>query len=85
MEQNAFIKDFSKKLINNDVCLFLGAGFSQNSNLPSWQILIMPCATDLNLSLSEKSDFAQIALISVQHAADLIHKRLEICPERVIY
>lgn len=56
-----FIKVYAKKIIDNEASLFLGAGFSQNSNLPSWKKLMSPCAEDLGIEISDKSDFSQIA------------------------
>ncbi|HIU99996.1 MAG TPA: hypothetical protein IAB14_02640, partial [Candidatus Stercoripulliclostridium merdipullorum] len=61
MKKEEFIKEFSKKIVNNESSLFLGAGFSINSNMPSWRQLMEPCAKALNISLNDESDFAQIA------------------------
>lgn len=61
MEKEEFIKEFSRKIVNNETSLFLGAGFSINSNMPSWRQLMEPCADALHITLNDESDFAQIA------------------------
>ena len=61
MTINEFISVYSNKIVNGESSLFLGAGFSRNSGLPSWEGLIRPCAEKLNITISNKSDFLQIA------------------------
>lgn len=61
MERNDFIKRYSKVIIKNNASLFLGAGFSMNSNLPSWEMLFSECARELKIPLNKDTDYSQIA------------------------
>ncbi|MBD5131291.1 MAG: hypothetical protein HDT28_01660 [Clostridiales bacterium] len=61
MKKEDFIKRYSKVIIKNNASLFLGAGFSMNSNLPSWEKLFSKCADDLHIPLEKSTDFSQIA------------------------
>lgn len=60
MERDKFVRVYSQCIINNKASLFLGAGFSINSGLPSWKQLIAPLAKDLDIKMDSYHDFAQI-------------------------
>lgn len=51
----------SQKIINNECSLFLGAGMSLNSDLPSWHQLMKPCAEELKLQIENVQDLFSLA------------------------
>lgn len=56
MEREAFIKEVASKCKNSNAALFLGAGMSTESGLPSWKQLFEPMARELNIDI-EKTDY----------------------------
>lgn len=56
-----FLDRFSNCIINEEASVFIGAGVSSNSNLPSWRKLLEPCIQKLNLSKDSQVSLYKIA------------------------
>ena len=57
------IKQIVKARDNDSLILFIGAGISANSNLPTWSKLIEELKKDLGLSDNDNLDYLKIAQI----------------------
>ena len=53
IEKDDFIEEYAKKCRSNDAALFVGAGVSCSTGLPSWKELFKPLAKEINIDLDE--------------------------------
>lgn len=58
---NSFINNFSKAVIKEEASLFVGTGVSMNSSLPSWNELLLPCFSELNISPNDSLSLYKVA------------------------
>lgn len=56
------LENIAKRIIDKECSLFIGAGMSLNSNLPSWHQLLRPCADTLGI---QQDDFSHMNLFSL--------------------
>ncbi|MDR2650336.1 MAG: SIR2 family protein, partial [Clostridiales bacterium] len=73
---NGFMDTFSKKIINNEASLFIGAGVSHNSGLPSWAELLQPCADDLGIELTSDTNLYDVSQYYVNKHNDNSLRRI---------
>lgn len=59
--KNLFITEFVNELQNSNLSLFLGAGMSFESGLPSWKNLLAELANRINIKIDDTHDYYQIA------------------------
>lgn len=70
MEIPHFLNVYSQQVLNGEASLFLGSGISRNSGFPSWRALLQPCADELNIPLTDKTDLYSIAQYYVNRNKD---------------
>jgi hypothetical protein len=79
-EIEAFIKDFVKDLVENNVAIFAGAGMSKGAGYVDWNELLSDIATEIGLKVKIESDLISLAQYHVNErggTAGLIKKILE--------
>lgn len=66
----------AKRIIDNECSLFVGAGMSLNSNLPSWHQLLKPCAEDLGIQLHSNLDLFSLTQYYVNRKSESELRRI---------
>lgn len=61
MNRDLFVNDVSKHINENSAALFMGAGISASTGLPSWLEILKPLAYKLGVTISPETDLYQIA------------------------
>ncbi|MEO2262593.1 hypothetical protein [Dorea sp. YH-dor228] len=56
-----FVDKVAMAINNNEIALFVAAGLSSSTGLPSWNDLLKPCADELGLTINKDSDLYMIA------------------------
>lgn len=56
-----FVDKVATAINNNEIALFVAAGLSASTGLPSWNDLLMPCADELGIKINKDSDLYMIA------------------------
>src|SRR5215470_313219 len=56
-----FIREYSKKLMEGNAALFIGAGFSQPAGYVNWKELMRDIAEDLGLDIDKEYDLIALA------------------------
>jgi hypothetical protein len=59
--QKEFLNAISKKALNGNISIFLGAGISIDANYPSWKTLLEPCAEQLEIDISSMNNLFLLA------------------------
>lgn len=80
VEIEAFINNFVKELLEQNVAIFAGAGMSVERGYVDWRDLLRDIAASLNLQVDRESDLILVAQFSeneVGHRADLNKRILE--------
>lgn len=70
------LTNIAQRIINNECSLFVGAGLSINSNLPSWHQLLKPCADELGIKIESKSDLLSLAQFYANRKSESDLKRI---------
>jgi len=70
------LNNIARRIIDNECSLFVGAGMSLNSNLPSWHQLLKPCAEDLGIKLESNPDLLALAQYYANRRSDSELKRI---------
>jgi len=60
-EIQSFIKRISKEIIEENVSIFAGAGFSLPAGFVNWKDLITPLANELGLDVEKETDFVSLS------------------------
>lgn len=79
VDLNAFIRDFSKELREENAAIFAGAGLSIPSGVVDWKGLLREIAEDLELDVDKESDLVRVAQYHVNKSGnnrDKIHRAL---------
>ncbi|MEZ0542550.1 SIR2 family protein [Fibrella arboris] len=64
-QQESFINDYLKHLINGDAAIFAGAGLSVGAGYVDWRGLLREIAQDLDLEIDKESDLISLAQFHV--------------------
>lgn len=59
--KNSFISEFVNELQGSNLSIFLGAGMSFESGLPSWKNLLRKLSNQINIDIDKAQDYYQIA------------------------
>ena len=76
MHMEHFLDTFALRILNHDASLFIGAGVSRNSGLPSWKTVLEPCAKELGIDLTNETDLSDIAQYYANRHSDSDLRRL---------
>jgi hypothetical protein len=79
--KNSFISEFVNELQGSNLSIFLGAGMSFETGLPSWKNLLKTLAGQININIDKAQDYYQIAQycenkLGVAHVRNSITKSL---------
>ena len=67
MKEDRFIKEVAQKLKDGLCDLFVGAGISAESGLPTWHSFLSPFLEDIDISIKEGDDLPLLAQYVVNH------------------
>lgn len=66
-EITQFINKITDEIIEENVAVFSGAGFSMPAGFVNWKILVTPLAKELGLDIEKEDDFVSLAQYYVNH------------------
>jgi len=61
MQENEFISELINKVNKTNLSVFLGAGVSMDTGLPSWKALFKNVAREIGLDIDKTNDYYQLA------------------------
>ena len=67
MKETCFINEVAQKIKNGMCDLFVGAGISAPSNLPTWGAFLKPFLEDLDIEIKDEDDLPLLAQYVVNH------------------
>ena len=70
------LNNIAQRIIDNECSLFVGAGLSLNSNLPSWHQLLKPCADELGIKIESNSNLLSLAQFYANNKSESELKRI---------
>lgn len=85
MNKDRFISEISKKIMAEKCDLFVGSGISSESNMPSWEELLIPLAKGLGITITKDDDLPLIAQYIVNDNSgnkNIIYTRIVECYEK---
>ena len=62
-EQREHVERLTKETMRGRISVFIGAGVSQSSNLPSWGDLLMNLAVDASFTAEERKELAKLSFL----------------------
>lgn len=74
MDEDAFVKRWTKSLELGTAAVFIGAGLSRRAGYPDWRSLLRDIAHELGLDIELEHDLAAIAQYSLNRAVGKRHK-----------
>lgn len=71
-----FVEKVATAINDNEIALFVAAGLSASTGLPSWKELLTPCANELGIEIKNDSDLYMIAQYYENEygKTELVHK-----------
>ena len=72
VSESKFISEIVNRLRYSELSIFLGAGVSQDANLPSWKNLFKDIANEIGIDIEKTTDYYQVAQYCSNQLGDAV-------------